>query len=195
MRTFVFAVSALFSLSCNAQEDWIESSVAWFKSALPDSLKVDYDKSKIKVGSDSQQVHHLFISKDFSTFSSTPFSIETLISLNKDRAGTGPAGQKMQHYHLEFMPRYHVSEKMSVGMGIHYGSSPELRLSQGQDYRLGSETAFMLSGRFQGKSKNQWFELSVEKYNRQSATMNFHQTFTTQGFSESKFKLKYQGMF
>jgi hypothetical protein len=191
MGKLFFVFGAFVSLNCHGQNDWLESSVNWFKGTLPHSLHVDYDKSKIRVADGSQKSHSLLIHKVFPQ----PFSVETIISVNQDKLGAGPEGQKMEHYHLEVTPWYHISDDMLLGMGVHYGSSPQLTSAVGGKYKLGAETSFMLSGRVKGLKKDHWLEVSVEKYRRQSSTLDLQQDKATRGFSENKLRLKYQGVF
>lgn len=191
MRSFIIIISLVTSLSCYAQDDWLVSTFDWFERSLPKSLNINYDKSKIRVGHDSHQTHQLNINKHFDS----PFFIESKLSLNKDRAGSGPLSQQLKQYQLEFVPRYQLSSQFSVGMGVHYYSSPTLTLSHEQGYELGSETLFMISGRMNGFAAGHWLELGMAKKSRRSASINHVDELTSSGFNENQLHLKYRGTF
>ena len=188
----VRSLSVLFIFVCSnvcAKDALLREGVNWLKGSLPEGTEVTFNKSRLKFDGCKHREYELAINQPFSE----NFSVEALVTHAKGQLVWGTYQQSVSVKKYSFIPRYQVSENVSLGAGMVYQSSPEFKTSQGFDINLPKSQMFLVSSRFQGLRNNHHIELefSSTKYSATDTAGNWFE----RGAADNKFTVSYEASF
>ncbi len=194
MKNIILAIASLVfvvcSYECHATDEWIESSVNWAKSVVPEQLTVSVNKTKTSFEGYRQQKIELLAVQNIKN----NFTLETEIHMNRARA-EGIVGHKETDISASIMPRYQVNQYLNVGVGIKYEPAPIVELPGNGRQSLGSARSLVVSGKIKGLSKDQWLQIDVANYKRDSFDVAGAYAANINGFTENTVSLNYKGRF
>jgi hypothetical protein len=194
MKNIIATFSSLLliasSLQCQASEEWVESSLNWAKSIVPEQLAVSVNKTKTRFeGYRQQRIEVLAVQKI-----KRNITLETELLMHRARS-EGIDGQRELDFSATVMPRYRVNRLVSVGVGVKYEVAPILQLAGRERQSLGAGRAFVMSGKIRGLNEKQWLQIDLANYKRDSFDVAGNFASTIDGFSENTLSLRYQGQF
>jgi hypothetical protein len=194
MKNIIATFSSLLliasSLQCQASEEWVESSLNWAKSIVPEQLAVSVNKTKTRFeGYRQQRIEVLAVQKI-----KRNITLETELLMHRARS-EGIDGQRELDFSATVMPRYRVNRLVSVGVGVKYEVAPILQLAGRERQSLGAGRAFVMSGKIKGLNEKQWLQIDLANYKRDSFDVAGNFASTIDGFSENTLSLRYQGQF
>jgi hypothetical protein len=193
MKNIIATLSLLLitnSLQCQASEEWVDSSVDWAKSIIPDQLTVSVNKTKTRFkGYKQQRIELLAVQKIKSNI-----TLETELRMHRARS-EGIQGHRELDFSATVMPRYQVNQFVSVGVGVKYEAAPVLQLPGNERQSLGAGHAFVMSGKIRGLNEKQWLQIDLANYKRDSFNVAGNFASNVDGFSENTLSLRYQGQF
>jgi hypothetical protein len=194
MKSIIVTFSSLLliasSFQCHAIDEWVESSLDWAKSIVPEKLTVSVNKTRTRFKGYRQQQVDVFAEQKIID----NVTLETELRLNRARS-EGINGQRELDFSATLMPRYTINQALSVGVGVKYEAAPMLRLPGAQRQRLGAARSFVVSSKIRGFSDNQWLQVDLANYKRDSFEVAGNFASTVDGFSENTVSLRYQGKF
>jgi hypothetical protein len=183
MKNIIATLSLLLitnSLQCQASEEWVDSSVDWAKSIIPDQLTVSVNKTKTRFkGYKQQRIELLAVQKIKSNI-----TLETELRMHRARS-EGIQGHRELDFSATVMPRYQVK----------YEAAPVLQLPGNERQSLGAGHAFVMSGKIRGLNEKQWLQIDLANYKRDSFNVAGNFASNVDGFSENTLSLRYQGQF
>jgi hypothetical protein len=194
MKNIIATFSSLLliasSLQCQASDEWVESSLNWAKSIVPEQLAVSVNKTKTRFeGYRQQRIEVLAVQKI-----KRNITLETELLMHRARS-EGIDGQRELDFSATVMPRYRVNRLVSVGVGVKYEVAPILQLAGRERQSLGAGRAFVMSGKIKGLNEKQWLQIDLANYKRDSFDVAGNFASTIDGFSENTLSLRYQGQF
>lgn len=194
MKNIIITLSSLLivasSLHCKASEEWMESSIDWAKSIIPDQLTVSVNKTRTRFkGYRQQRVELLAVQK-----LKHNVTLETELLMHRARS-EGVDGHRELDFSATVMPRYKVNQFLSLGVGVKYEAAPLLQLPGNERQSMGAAHAFVMSGKIKGLHDNQWLQIDLANYKRDSFNVAGNFAANVDGFSENTLSLRYQGEF
>lgn len=189
MVKYICFLVALLSGNCQATDNFLATSFDWFKSNLPDSTNLQFEKSKIKFEGCKHREYRLFLVQPISD----NFSIESGVSYAKGKLTWGINSQKISLTRYSFLPRFNINNKISLSAGVILQSAPEFRTSQGVEFNLPKSKKFLVSSRFRGMRDNHEIDIELSSHSWE-ATGETNSWFD-QGRSDNKLNVSYAAYF
>lgn len=179
----------LLTVNCQAEDNFFKSSINWIKQSLPDSTRVEFNKSKIKFTGCKQREYDLSLYQPINS----ALSLEGGISYATGKLNWGIHTQKISLKRYSFVPRLKVNNRVSFGAGVIYQPSPEFRTSIGEDFDLPKSQILLINGRFRGMRDTHEIEVELSSH-RWDATKQFGVLFEN-GLTDNKLTVSYQAFF
>jgi len=179
----------LVSGSCLANDNFVVQGVNWLTSSLPDSTSVEFNKSRIKFNGCKHREYELALIQPLTS----KFAIEGGMTYAKGQLNWGINNQKISLKRFSFLPRYKVSENISVSAGMVLQSAPEFKTSQGFELNLPKSKIYTLSSRFMGSRDAH--QLEIELSSHQWEPNGEAGSFFDNGLVDNKFNVSYSAFF
>ncbi|GAA0853777.1 hypothetical protein [Aliiglaciecola litoralis] len=180
---------ALIGGACQAEENFVAQSVNWLKSGLPESVNVEFQKSRIKFNGCKHREYVLALTQPLSK----NFSLEGGVTYAKGQLNWGINNQKISLKRYSFLPRYQISQTISVSAGMVLQSAPEFKTSQGFELNLPKSKIYMFSSRFEGVRDEHQVEIALSSH-KWDATNEFGTLFAN-GLVDNKLNVSYSAFF
>ena len=110
----VRSLSVIFIFVCSnvcAKDALLREGVNWLKGSLPEGTEVTFNKSRLKFDGCKHREYELAINQPVSE----NFSVEALVTHAKGQLVWGTYQQSVSVKKYSFIPRYQVSETVSLG--------------------------------------------------------------------------------
>ncbi|MGJ8682489.1 hypothetical protein [Paraglaciecola sp.] len=189
MKCLLVLSCLLLSSSCFAGTERLAFAKSWLTSWMPAQFDLNVASSGVKFNGCKQKEYQLQYSQPFGE----NFVIESSVSYAKAKLSWGVFSQKLAVKEIAFIPRYHLSHKFSLGIGVITQSATEFKSVLGLQFDLPANTELLLSARTQGfAAKHSWeFSVSSQKWDATRASGTWYET----GAANSKVSLEYNGYF
>ena len=179
----------LMSAHCHGSEQFWAASVSWLKQSLPEQSKLEFNKQKISFKGCRQRDYQLLLTHYFKH----DFFVESRLGYASGKLSWGAYNQKVSVKEWSMVPRYQLSEKVNLGLGLVMQLAPEFKNSQGLALQLPKNMTWLLSSRVQGLAKDHYMELSLTSQKWQST--NTSGSWFEQGRADNKLNIAYQAFF
>ncbi|MDC0603232.1 hypothetical protein OAP14_09460 [Aliiglaciecola sp.] len=189
MFKYLCLFMTLIGSQCHAQENIVAQGVNWLKSSLPEATKVEFNKSRIKFNGCKHREYELALTQPLSK----NLSLEGGLSYYKGQLAWGINNQKISLKRYSFLPRYRVSNLVSVSAGMVMQSAPEFKTSQGLELNLPKSRIYMISSRFQGVRDDHQVDVELSSH-KWDSTGEFGSMFA-QGMVDNKINVSYSAFF
>lgn len=189
MVKYLCLFMTLIGTTCQAQDNFVAQSVNWLKSSLPDTTKVEFNKSRIKFNGCKHREYELLLSQPFTD----KFSFEGGLTYAKGQLSWGINNQRISLKRYSVMPRYKVSHRMSISAGMVIQSAPEFKSSQGVALELPKSRIYMITSRFKGVRDDHHIDLELSSH-RWESTGEQGSLFNS-GLVDNKLNVSYSAFF
>lgn len=189
MKRLISLAFLMTSSSVCADSEWVNQSVEWLKDALPQNTTVSFNKSRIKFNGCKHREYELLVSQPVTE----NFTVEAQITQAKGQLDWGLYKQSVRLEQFSIVPRYRVSERVSLGAGMVIQSSPEFRTSHGFDTDLPEGEILLLNSRIYGIQQDHQIEFEISR-TRYAATSESG-TWFERGEADNKVTLSYEVIF
>lgn len=156
---------------------------------MPEATKVEFNKSRIKFNGCKHREYELALTQPLSK----NLSLEGGLSYYKGQLAWGINNQKISLKRYSFLPRYRVSNSVSVSAGMVMQSAPEFKTSQGLELNLPKSRIYMISSRFQGVRDDHQVDVELSSH-KWDSTGQFGSMFA-QGMVDNKINVSYSAFF
>jgi hypothetical protein len=189
MVKYLILLLSLSSLHCNANDNFWSQSVTWLKDSLPDSSQLEFNKASIKFEGCRQKDYQLMLTQNINSH----LYLETSVGYAYGKLSWGAHSQKVSVKEWSLVPRYQLSEKMDVGLGMIVQSAPEFKTSQGAQIDLPKNATWLFSTRFKSSSDKHYLEvaMSSQQWQATSETGNWF----ARGRADNKLNVSYRAFF
>lgn len=189
MKRILLCILMFCSFSCLAENLLLRTSINWIVEALPEDTSFDFASEGLRFKGCKQRDYQMRISKPMTEF----ISIDTSLGYSKGQLQWGVFSQKVTMYELSVVPRYQLSERLSIGFGVIAQSEVKFKTAQGLAFDLPSSTEWLASSRIQGVAPGHYWEfmLSSQKWQASQQAGNWFE----RGLSNNKLSLAYNGSF
>lgn len=189
MTKYLCLLLALCFGTCKAQDNYVSTSVNWLKSSLPETMKLDFNKSRIKFNGCKHREYELNLVQPVTE----DFAIEGGVSYAKGQLNWGVNKQQISVKRVNLTPRYNLSELVSISAGVVLQSSPEFKTSQGVELILPKSKIFTLTTRILDVRKDNQVEVALSRH-RWQPTGEFGSLFAN-GLVDNKIGISYSALF
>lgn len=189
MKKYILLVLLLLGANCQAEENFIKSSVNWIKESLPDNTKVVFNKSKIKFTGCKQREYDLSLYQPINSV----LSLEGGLMYATGKLNWGVHRQKISLKRYSFVPRVKLNNRVNFGVGVVLQSAPEFRTSIGEDFDLPRSQILLANARFRGIRDTHEIEVEFSSH-KWDATNQFGTLFEN-GLTDNKLTVSYQAFF
>ncbi|TRY31448.1 hypothetical protein [Aliiglaciecola sp. M165] len=189
MVKYLCLLMTLVGTTCQAQDNFVSQSVNWLKSSLPDTVNVEFNKSRIKFNGCKHREYELKLTQPFTE----NFSFEGGLTYAKGQLSWGINNQKISLKRYSVMPRYEVNHYVSVSAGMVLQSAPEFKSSQGVQFELPESRIYMITSRFKGVREDHHVDLEFSSH-RWESTGELGSLFDN-GFIDNKVNVSYSAYF
>lgn len=189
MNKLISALFVLMSLHCQAEEDFWVAGFNWIKASMPELNQIDFSKSNIKFPGCKHQDYELLLSQSFSN----SFKIETTMGYTKGQLTLGGYEQKITMAQWSIIPRFQLSEVLSLGGGVIFQSEADFYGVQGEQFNLPKSRALTFNARFEGLVDKHSVELALTRKSWQAT--NALGNWFERGEQDTALTLSYQGYF
>ncbi|MFT4937145.1 MAG: hypothetical protein ACI88A_000159 [Paraglaciecola sp.] len=189
MVKYLIILLSLLSLHCSANDNFWSLSVEWLKGSLPDNSQLEFNKASIKFKGCRQKDYQLLLTQNINSH----LYLETSVGYAYGKLSWGAHSQKVSVKEWSLVPRYQLSEKLDVGLGMIVQSAPEFKTSQDTQLDLPKNSTWILSTRFKSLSDQHYFEVAVssQQWEASSATGNWF----ARGLADNKLNVSYRAIF
>lgn len=189
MKSVLVMTCLLMSNLCSASSDVMDNTFAWLQTLAPENIEFKVEKSSIKF-SGCKQKEYLALMHQPVTENIT---LEMGLGYAKGRHSWGVFNQKISVKELSFIPRYQVSQNISIGLGLVAQSQTDFSTSQGAEFNLPKNTEWLINTRVVGFAQNHYWEWTASSQKWQ-ASNKFGELFES-GATNNKIGLSYNGYF
>jgi hypothetical protein len=189
MKTILCTLLLLLGSQCHAEDNFWKTSLNWAKQSLPQDTKISFNKSKIKFRGCKHREYEIAINKPISD----TLTLEGGITYAKGRLNWGINNQKISLIRYSFVPRLQLNNRVSLGAGVVYQSSPEFRSSFGSSFDLPESQMLLVNSRFKGLREDHQveIELSSHKWDATNPAGNWFE----RGAADNKLTVSYAAFF
>lgn len=189
VKSILFTIIFISSFSCLAENSLLTRSVKWVVDALPEDTMFDVASDGLKFSGCKHRDYQMRITQPINP----QFSIETSLGYSKGQLQWGVFSQKVSVYELSLVPRYQVSERLSLGFGMVSQSDVKFKTTQGLEFDLPSSQEWLASSRIHGIEEGHYWELMVSSKKWQ--TNQSYGSWFERGLADNKLTLSYNGSF
>jgi hypothetical protein len=189
MAKYICLLLTLACGLCHAQENAFTTGVQWLKQSLPQSMKVEFNKSRIKFKGCKHREYEL----NFFQPMTENITLQAGVSYAKGQLNWGVNNQKISLQQYSVLPRYTVSDNVSVSGGVVLQSAPEFKTSQGVELILPRSKIYKLTTRFVDERQEHQLEVEVSSHHW-NATGEFGSLFAN-GLVDNKVGVSYTALF
>lgn len=189
MKSLLATVLCLISTQVFCVDASIEKAKSWLNDWMPEHVSVDVNSSRMTFHGGKQK--EMFVA--FNQTLSDKFSLESQVKIVKATLSWGIVKQRLAYRELVLVPRYALTEDLSLGFGVVKQMSAEFKSAIGSLYDLPSNTEWLVSARTSGFDSKDSLELSIssQKWQATQALGNWFET----GEANNKVDLTYTGYF
>lgn len=190
MKIRLWLLCSVFSCPSWAESALLKSSIEWIVDALPEKTSFAYEAEGLRFRGCKHREYEVRISQPLSEH----FDLDSSIGYLKSKLQWGVFTQKVSMYELAVVPRYHLSERVSVGLGFVAQSQVTFKTTQGQVYDLPRNTEWLASARIQGLAVQHYWEVKVSSQKWQSNKLA-SESWIDQGLANNNISFLYSGAF
>lgn len=189
MKSILYATALLISTQCSANTDAIAATVTWLQSWAPQTIQLTVQESVINFSGCKQ--------KEYLAAFTQPLSKNVVLEMGLGYAkgvhSWGSYNQKVSLKKFTFIPRYQVSQDISIGFGVKAQSQTEFKTSQGFEFNLPKNTEWLVNTRTYGFATKHYWEwtASSQKWSRSNDLNGIFES----GATNNMIGLSYNGYF
>jgi hypothetical protein len=189
MKKLMALLAVFCSCHCLAEDSIWQTSLSWIADTLPAETNFDYDSTAIKFQGCKQRSYAMHLNQPINTH----FSVDVGLGYNKGELQWGVFSQKVSMTEWSMMPRYALSEKISVGLGVVSQSSVNFKSTQGQAFDLPNNREWLANTRVFTDTAGHFWDITVSSQKWQAS--NATGTWFERGEANNKVSLSYTGFF
>ncbi|MBU2878576.1 hypothetical protein [Aliiglaciecola lipolytica] len=189
MFKYLCLFMTLVGSSCQAGEFFIAKGVNWLNNLVPETTKIEFNKSRIKFDGCRHREYELTFSQPVNQ----RLSFEGGMSYANGKLQWGINSQKISLKRYSFLPRYSVNRKISLSAGVILQSAPEFSTSQGLELALPKSKIYKISSRFKGIRDDHQVDIALSSHHW-DANDEFGTLFDN-GLIDNKLNVNYAAFF
>ncbi|MCV2884343.1 hypothetical protein OE749_06515 [Aestuariibacter sp. AA17] len=186
----LFVLLSAYSVGSTASDiNWVDNSVKWLKSSLPDSTQLEFQKNRFKGIGCLHEEYELTFTQPLHS----DWDIEFSVSQAKGELNWGMYSQKVRTERFGVMPTYSLTDSVKLGIGYIYQSAPDFRSMQGEDTQLAASRHWVIKTEMPGFQNDHTMNVSVvsSSWNAQNSAGNWME----RGAVDTKLMLTYEVKF
>ncbi|MBU3002176.1 hypothetical protein [Paraglaciecola arctica] len=189
MKSILVTTSILISSHSYASSDVLATTLNWLKTWSPQNIEFTMLKSAIKFNGCRQKEYLAAFNQPLTD----NITLEMAVGYAKGKHSWGVFSQKISVKEFTFVPRFHLTQNVSIGFGVIAQSQTEFKTSQGIELNLPKNTEWLFSTRTNGFAYNHYLEWSLSSQ-KWRASNDFGGLFEN-GTTNHKVVLSYNGYF
>ena len=189
MKSLIACLLLVLCGSCQAANKLFSSSLEWAKASLPQELALEYDAEGLSFSGCKQREYQLRLTQPLTS----RVSLDTTVGFAKGKLDWGVFSQKVSVYEFAVIPRYQLTDDLTLGMGVIAQSEVRFKAAHGKILDLPRSTEWLAVARISGLAEQHYWEIkfSSQKY----AASNVSDNWFDQGIPNHKLNLEYVGYF
>lgn len=189
MKTLFCTLLLITGFQCNAEDNFWKNSANWVKQSLPQDTKISFNKSKIKFKGCKHKEYEIALNQPISE----DLTLEGGITYAKGRLNWGINKQKISLIRYSLVPRYQLSNRVSIGAGVIYQSAPEFKASFGASFDLPKSQIFLVNTRFKGIRDDHQVEIELSSHSWEATSTTG--SWLERGAADNQLSVSYSAFF